>query len=125
MARRVGFLLDEDLSPEVARIGRGLGLDVQSVHELGRRGLSDSEQLERAAADGRVFVTRNRDDFLHWSREFYQAGRAHAGILIVSRRLPADRPGRIAHALARWTEAARKRTSTDVLPPYTVDFLGE
>ena len=35
------FLLDEDLNPEVATIGRGLGLDVVSVHEADRRGLDD------------------------------------------------------------------------------------
>ena len=32
------FLIDEDLSPAVARICRGLGLDAVSVHEIERRG---------------------------------------------------------------------------------------
>jgi len=32
------FLLDEDLNPATAVIGRGLGLDVISVHDIDRRG---------------------------------------------------------------------------------------
>src|SRR5579862_8943426 len=39
------FLLDEDLNPAAAEIGRGLGcgLDVVSVHEIDRRGFSDEK----------------------------------------------------------------------------------
>ena len=35
------FLLDEDVNPAVASIGRGLGLDVISVHEIRRHGFDD------------------------------------------------------------------------------------
>ncbi|MBA3636422.1 MAG: DUF5615 family PIN-like protein, partial [Rubrobacteraceae bacterium] len=34
------FLLDEDLPPRAAEVARGLGLDVLSLHELGRRGIA-------------------------------------------------------------------------------------
>jgi hypothetical protein len=47
---RPRFLLDEDLNPATAEIGRGLGLDVVSVHEIDRRGFSDEEQLRFAIA---------------------------------------------------------------------------
>ena len=98
------FLLDEDLPPEAAEISRNLGLDAVSVHEVDRRGYSDGEQLRFAAGEGRVFVTRNRDDFLLLTTEFYRVGEVHPGLLIVGRKLPNDRPERIAHALERWAE---------------------
>lgn len=94
------FLLDEDVNPETAEVARGLGLDTISVHEIDRRGLSDDEQLRSAARDARIFVTRNRDDFVRLTIERFRTGEAHAGVLVVPRSLPNDRPERIAHALA-------------------------
>jgi predicted nuclease of predicted toxin-antitoxin system len=71
------FLLDEDLNPAAAEIGRGLGLDVVSVHEIDRRGFSDEEQLRFAITQHRALVTRNRDDFLRLTRSFYRSA-SHA-----------------------------------------------
>jgi predicted nuclease of predicted toxin-antitoxin system len=96
------FLLDEDLNPTAAEVARGLGLDVVSVHEIERLGLSDEEQLRFAATEGRILVTRNRDDFLALTTEFYRRGNPHRGVLIVTAGLPNNRPERLAHALARW-----------------------
>lgn len=96
------FLLDEDVHPAVAEIGRGRGLDVVSVHELGRRGLSDREQLAFAAAEGRLLVTRNRDDFVRLTVECFQTGAAHRGILVVPYSLPNHLPQRIAESLDGW-----------------------
>jgi hypothetical protein len=107
------FLLDEDVSPRVAVIARGLGLDVTSIHELDRTGLSDFEQLRRAAEDRRIFVTFNRDDYIHWTREFFRGGLPHHGVLILSRALPRDAPDRLAHALAVWAAAAVTRYQDD------------
>src|SRR5882757_8039882 len=98
------FLLDEDLNPAVAEIARGLGLEAISVHEIDRRGFQDEDQLRFSASEQRVFVTRNRDDFLWLNLAFFQTGEPHAGLLIVARSLPNDRPERIAHALKRWLE---------------------
>jgi len=98
------FLLDEDLNPAIAAAGRGLGLDVVSIHDIGRRRLGDREQLLFAAAEGRVFVTRNRDDFIRLTVSFYQAGEAHPGLIIVPYSLPNKDPKRIAHALKRWND---------------------
>lgn len=96
------FLLDEDLSPVVAEVARGLGLDVVSVHEIDRRGYGDRDQLEFAAVDERVLVTRNRDDFILLTVEAFQAGALHWGVLIVPRSLPNHRSEQIARALKRW-----------------------
>ena|GEM_PF-3011747 len=59
------FLLDEDLSYRVAEGLRQRGVDVLSVHEVGRanRKVSDAEQLEYATQQGRVLVTYNRADY--------------------------------------------------------------
>lgn len=98
------FLFDEDLSPVVAETARGLGLDAVSVHECDRRGLSDEDQLELATHEQRIFVTRNRDDFILLTLEAFRAGTLHAGVLIVPRSLPNHLPERIAHALRRWRD---------------------
>ena len=98
------FLLDEDLQPRAAEISRNLGLDALSVHELSRRGYTDDEQLRFAAGEERTFVTRNRDDFLLLTAEFFRTGEAHPGVLIAGRNLPNDRPERISHALKRWAD---------------------
>ena len=98
------FLLDEDLPPSIAEIARGLGVDAVSVHEIGRRGFEDEEQLRFSASQQRIFVTRNRDDFLRLATLFFQTGEFHAGLLIVPYSLPNHRPERIAHALKRWLD---------------------
>ena len=111
------FLLDEDLSPAVAEVARALGLDVVSVHEIDRRGMLDEDQLRYSAAEDRIFVTRNRDDFIRLTIAFFQTGETHAGLLIVPRSLPNHRPERIAHALKRWAERPGAPGS------YFIDFL--
>jgi predicted nuclease of predicted toxin-antitoxin system len=113
----MGFLLDEDVNPAVAEIGRGLGLDVLSVHEIGRRGFQDEDQLRFSASQQRVFVTRNRDDFLRLTLIFFQAQEPHAGLLIVPHSLPNRLPERIAHALRRWQERPGDPGA------YFIDFL--
>ncbi len=83
-------------------IARGLGLDVRSVHEVGRQGYSDREQLQFAVSEERVLVTRNRDDFIKLTIMFFQTGEVHHGILIIPYSMPNKHPGRIAHALKSW-----------------------
>jgi hypothetical protein len=111
------FLLDEDVNPETAEIGRGLGLDILSVHEIDRRGFSDSDQLRFATAEHRIMVTRNRNDFIRLTIAWFQTGDLHAGVLVVPQGLPNNRPDRIAHALKRWLD----RTGDP--GPHFIDFL--
>lgn len=58
------FFVDENISPKVADLLRGRGIDTASVHESGMTGASDLEIMKFAASDGRCVITRNRDDFL-------------------------------------------------------------
>lgn len=113
------FLLDEDVHPRAASIARGRRLDVTSVHELGRTGLEDEEQLRFAAREGRALVTRNRGDFLQLTLDFFATREPHAGLLIIPYSLPNRRPERIAAALADYAD----RYPRERMEPYTIDFL--
>lgn len=93
------YLIDEDLPTDTARIGRRIGLDVISVHEVDREGWTDEEQLEEAAREGRCVVTGNRGDFENLTNEFYAAGRPHAGVVIVQGALRHANPSAVARAL--------------------------
>jgi len=104
-----------------AQIARGLGLDATSVHEIGRRGLADVEQLRHATSHGQILVTRNRDDFLQLTMDFYERSESHGGVLIVTRGLPNDRPAGIAHALKHWADAHAEDTAE--ASAYRVEYL--
>jgi predicted nuclease of predicted toxin-antitoxin system len=98
----IHFLLDEDLPPAVATIARSLGRDVVSVHEIGRTGLPDDDQLSFAASKSRILVTRNRDDFIALTHRAYATNAPHHGVLIVPRSAPNAHPERIEQAVAAW-----------------------
>lgn len=118
------FLLDENINPLVAESAWEQEVDVASVVELRRLGLSDRAQLEFAAEQNRVLVTRNRADYLVLTREFYQAGRPHCGVLLVDDGLPNDQPEMLARALGRWVRAHSFVEEGEVgFGAYHVDFL--
>ena len=66
-------------------------------------------------------VTYNRDDFLAATRDAFASNRPHAGLLILTHKLPRD-PAGIVHALARWVEK-RKAANSWPMQAYEVDFL--
>lgn len=100
-----------------------MGLNVVSVYECGRGELRDDEQLHLAASDRRIFVTRNRNDFLRWTAEFARTNAPHAGVLIVTRAVAATRPEPLARALRWWAELMAERYAGAPLGPYFLDFL--
>ena len=113
------YYLDEDLNPAIAVAGRTLGVDVVSAHECGTRALLDEQQLARAAPDGRCLVTFNRGDVIAVTRQAYDRGRPHCGLVIVPPQFRYSRHGVIANALA----AHAARFAGGDLPPFSIDYL--
>ena len=112
------FYLDEDLSPKVAVILRKSGIDAVSAHEVGMCGVSDKEQLDFAAKEKRCLVTRNRDDFIRLTVQFFNDRQSHGGILIVPYTLPVDQFSRIANLIKKFSSHHRQG-----LEPYSIAFL--
>ena len=112
------FYLDEDLSPKIAEILRKRGMDALSCHEAGMKGASDLEQLEFAAKKKRCLVTRNRNDFIRLTLQFFNEKRTHLGVLIVPHSIPGDQFSRIAQKL-QLVFAGHPRG----FEPYQIDFL--
>ena len=112
------FYLDEDQSDEAAALAHHYGLDVTCSHEAKLDRLLDDAQLAHAAAEGRAMVTRNYDDFTHFTYEFERQGLPHAGVLFLPPSLPNDDFNGIARALVVYD-----REHPDGMPPYAVDWL--
>ena len=96
------LLLDEQISGRVAERLRDRGHDViATTAEPSLRGLSDSDLFEFAQREGRAVVTYNRADFEAIVREYAEANRQHAGLVIVHpTRLPSWEFARLSKALA-------------------------
>lgn len=116
------FYTDEDVPHACAEVGASLGLDIRPARDA-QPSLpqDDPVHLRTAAQDGRIMVTNNRDDFLAATHDAFASSGPHAGLLILTHRLPRD-PARIAHALARWVEK-RRETGAWPMQDYEVDFL--
>lgn len=79
---QIRLFIDEDaMSRALANGLRARGVDVISVGEEGRTGLTDDEQLEYAAAQGRVLYTYNTSDFYRLHTEYLAQGKRHTGII--------------------------------------------
>lgn len=78
------LLLDEMLSPKIARQLRRRSHDVASIQEehLHLQGAPDSDVLEQAAEERRAIVTNNIRDFMPLHRRWLIEGRRHYGIVL-------------------------------------------
>ena len=93
------FLVDEDLSEEIASVLRAKGVDAVHVRDIGLSGAEDQEVLDEAARQKRCVITRNRNDFLMLTEFYFHEGRPHHGVLIVPRSYPGNQALKIAQAI--------------------------
>ncbi len=114
----IKYYLDEDLSPVIAEMLRKENVDAASVHEAGMVQASDLEQLEYAAAHRRCMVTRNKNDFIRLTVQFFNEHRPHHGVLIVPYSYRGDNFRAIATALRVYAKKHKGSMSS-----YLVDFL--
>ncbi len=79
------LLLDANLSPSgIAAKLREAGHDVLALAEdVTFEGLPDPQVLELAASEQRVLITRNSRDFAPLARQWAEAQRPHAGIILI------------------------------------------
>ncbi|UCD81409.1 MAG: DUF5615 family PIN-like protein [Desulfobacterales bacterium] len=110
--------LDEDISPKVSVILRKRGMDAVSAHETGMLEASDEEQLSFAAAEGRTMVTRNRDDFITLTVQFFEALKPHKGLVIIFHTIPGSEFSKLAALLVKLA-----KDHPQGLEPYTIEFL--
>ncbi len=74
------FLIDEDLSPNVARyMCEQLLIDAVAVRDRGLLGVNDRQILEYAFNEDRILITANIVDF----ERFANAFEVHAGIVFI------------------------------------------
>ena len=110
--------LDEDISPKVSVILRKKGMDAVSAHDTGMLEASDEEQLSYAAAEGRAMVTRNRDDFITLTVQFFEALKQHRGLFIVPHTIPGPEFSNLAALLVKFS-----KDHPQGLESYTIEFL--
>ena len=83
----IKLYLDENVPEGIAIALRLRGYDVITVKEVGKKGLSDLEQLKYAFSENRIIFTFNIADFYKIHSEFIKKDLKHCGI-ILSKQLP-------------------------------------
>lgn len=112
------YYLDEDLSSKIAEILRKADVDAVSSHEVEMLQASDLEQLEYASSNKRCMVTKNRNDFIRLTIQFFNENRPHFGVLIIPNSYPGDRFSLIADELKKYATKHKEGILT-----YGIDFL--
>lgn len=77
--------LDEDVDVDLVPALRKKGYEAYSVRDVGRRGLSDEEQLKFATERGWTLVSHNVPHFEGIHKEWLNADKKHAGIIVSKR----------------------------------------
>jgi len=105
MTSSAALYTDEDMSALVAKLLKSRGLDITTVPEQGTLGKTDHEQLEFTTSLNRCMVTHNRVDFERLHLQYVEAGREHAGIIVV--------PQKNAYEVAQRIEGLVKALAVD------------
>lgn len=80
--RSISLYTDEDVSGRLAVLLRDRGYLAASAEEEDTLRLSDEAQLAFATSRGWTILTYNSRDFATIARQWHQAGRGHAGIIV-------------------------------------------
>lgn len=115
---RLRLYLDEDVPVQIAPPLRAAGFDVLTTRDAGRLKSEDPDQLEFAGREGRVLITRNRDDFVDFTVRFYDEGRPHSGVLVISKSFGREDFGGMARAIVAYFDGR-----PGDLPAYLIDFI--
>ncbi|NUQ64239.1 MAG: DUF5615 family PIN-like protein [Pirellulales bacterium] len=86
---KVRFQADADLNEIIvnATVRREPGIDFQTAHAAGLRGMIDHDVLAKAARSGRLLVTHDRKTMpTHFSA--FIATETSAGVLVIPQKLP-------------------------------------
>jgi predicted nuclease of predicted toxin-antitoxin system len=78
----IRLYLDQDVHPELAAMLRKDGFDCQTTAEATMLDRDDDEQLAYATSCDRCILSFNVRHFAVLAREWAQAGKSHAGIVV-------------------------------------------
>jgi predicted nuclease of predicted toxin-antitoxin system len=105
------LLLDECVDTHVAVVLSGTGVDCVTVAASpGLRSRPDEDILAAAASLGRAIVTHDAPDYTALSKQWWEAGRHHAGIILVPECPTAD----LARRLKRLVDLCTEQELRDV-----------
>ncbi|MDM8532772.1 DUF5615 family PIN-like protein [Anaerolineales bacterium HSG25] len=79
---KILLLLDEDVWVGLATALQNNGYDAISVNEIGRKGLSDEEQMAFAALEERAIITHNVGDFVSIAQRYFYQKNLRYGVII-------------------------------------------
>ena len=96
------LLLDEMLTPSIARGLRDCGFDAVTVLELRLEGTPDASLLRIARDARRTIVTKNVRDFRRLQQQAFGDGDGHFGLILLARDIDTSRAatGRLVRTLA-------------------------
>lgn len=97
----LSFLIDEDITHELASALRRLGYDAISVYDISRTGLSDEEQFEFAQEEKRTLVTRNIRDFAAIAEDWLKNDKHFCGMVLFTFLVRLDALGLAIRKLSR------------------------
>ncbi len=97
----IALYTDEDVTSELAPLLRERGFAAQSALEAELINADDAAQLAYAVEHGMALLTCNADDFLTLARQYADAGRPHAGIIISSEQFSRRRLGELLRRVLR------------------------
>ena len=83
----IKLYLDENVPESIAQALKLRGYNVVTASSIGKKGLTDKEQLHFAASEKRIIFTFNTGDYCELHTEFLSEGKTHEGI-ILSKQLP-------------------------------------